>query len=121
MIRWTENLKIIRTNTGSYVHGEWQDGSSDTLSIEASVQPQSTARLQSEGGGRRIVEAIKVYTKSEVFVENSQYQSDKIEYKGRIFEVYEVLSYDQRLNNKHFKVIAVRMNREDQKEQNGRF
>lgn len=121
MIKWSQTIKITRTTSGEYVHGEYQEGSAQEIEIKANVQPTSTARLQQDPEGRRIIEAIKIYTKEPLTVEADGVEADIVEYNGRKYEVVETLRYEQNLNNRHYKTIAARMNKGEQRERDGRF
>jgi len=121
MIKWSEKVKITRTSTGEFVHGEYQEGTPEYIEISASVQPMSAARLQQDPSGRRIIEAIKIYSKEPLTTEADGTEADIVEYRGRVYEVIETQRYEQNLNNRHYKTIAARMNKGEQRGRGGRF
>lgn len=121
MIKWSETITVKRTAPGEYVRGEYRPGPVTYLDIKANVQNMNSGRIQGELQGRRINEALKIYTKEPVTNGRTVTDADKLMWNGVVYEIHETRFYNQGLRNKHYKTIAYRMNAEDQGEERGTF
>lgn len=118
MIAWEQEICIRRIGQGSYNEGEWQEGEVQDFDAKANVQPQQFTRTLSETYGERLTSAIKIYTNEELRLNREGQKADLVKYENDWYEIVEVRKYTQ-LRLKHFHAIAMRINREDQEEQDG--
>jgi len=102
-------LKVKRVATGSYVSGEWVDGTVSEITIHASVQPMNANDLQSLPENRRAEGGFKLFS-DERFqtVSEGERNPDIVEIEG---EDYEIASCDPWKNGliEHHKSLAVRV------------
>ena len=113
--RWNTLINVLRSARGEYIKGEFKDSETQKMVICANVQPFDYRQLIREPQGRRIRDAIRIYSEEKLIPQNDGIAADRVEYLGNVYEVYQVKAY---LNTslRHFKSIALLMNAEDQLE-----
>lgn len=78
-----------------------------TLSIDASVQQATGRDLQVAPEGNWTGDTIKIYTATELLVQDATHEADLVTYKGATYEVRTCGRYDDL--GKFFKALAVRV------------
>lgn len=109
------NALRIRSGTGGYVNGIWQEGVSTSSTIEVNIQPLKGWELMSMPEADRSREWVKIYTTSDLRgVQDGDVSTaapstaDLIVWDGRTFEVAKVSTYKMGVLD-HTKAIAVRV------------
>jgi len=112
MISFTEKIEVVRSMEGTYKLGKYVKQPAQWIEMLANVQPFFPKEHIKEESGRRFTGAIKIYTDKELF---SKAQADKINYRGKLYEVYQVDAhiYSQ-FNLSHFKSIALLVDEDKQ-------
>lgn len=104
-------LKVTRFDKdGKYVEGVYQECSTTTLNVMATVQPLSGKDLMLLPEGERSKESIRIYSDVELFTVNliSQRKADLITYRGKMYEVHSVKRWEQVIP--HFACVAINRN-----------
>lgn len=99
---------VFQKSEGQYVDGFWQEGFDLVRVIQASVQPVSGLEMKSFPGARRDSQAIKIYSRTELFTLKNKTNPEIITAFGAEFEISEVLPYQSNLIN-HYKAIAYKV------------
>lgn len=109
--RFGTTYTLRRYEAGEYVKGRWVAGGTYTeTSIIASIQPVTGKERELLPEGERTKEVIRIYTKYGLrqAIEQQNVKGDQISYKGRVYEVRMVETWDFDWNDMaHFKAIAV--------------
>lgn len=108
LLRWQEPLDIIRKDTGSYVNGEWVNGSDIIVPIKAVIQNANPDDLILLPEGTRTTEAVKIHTTSTINTvsEVGETDADQFDYNGSRYRVYDV--FTRKIGN-YVKAIAIRI------------
>lgn len=104
------SVTVDRFAVGSYDDdGNWQEPTSSSLDITASVQPMRPDEKVILPEGERERESIKLYTVSELFTmdEETKQPADVINWEGKKFDVFQVSRYKMGVQD-HTKAIAIR-------------
>lgn len=106
--RWLEPVDIKRFGAGSYVEGEWVNGSQTTIPIKAVVQNAQADDLILLPEGTRSTEAIKIHTTTKVNTvsEVGETNADTFFYDGDTYKIYDV--FNRKIGN-YFKAVAIRI------------
>ena len=85
------------------------DGAESIIEIIASIQPLSPYEVLQLPEGQRTKEIVKVYTTTGLrqTIEQQNLKGDRIAYKGRLYEVRKVSSWETFTDIPHFKAVAV--------------
>jgi len=97
--------------TGGYVDGEYEEGSTSTFDIEMSVQPLQGRELQLLPEGERTRRYVKGYTVTRLYtaIEATSKKADRVGYDSTNFEVQSVERWvDGELE--HYKVLMAEVN-----------
>lgn len=78
---------VTRFGGGDYVEGAYVAGETETLTIEASVQPASGKELQRLPEGERTSDYLSVWTQTELFGRQESKSPDRILVDGYTYEV----------------------------------
>ena len=104
-------LTLIRSAAGSYVDGEWVEGTETNVSIDVNIQPLKEAELLLLPEADRSKQWWKVYSASEMRMDKqgaSGWAADEFVYQGDRYKVMKVENYAMGIHN-HWKAIAARM------------
>lgn len=104
-------LTLYRRMTGSYVDGEWIEGTTTEVEIEANIQPLKDHELMMLPESERSREWVKVYSSSEIRAQtegSSGYDSDEFDWQGKRFKVMKVRTYVMGILN-HTRAHAARI------------
>jgi hypothetical protein len=108
--RFGTTYTVRRYASGSLVKGRWvPDASYTETEIIASIQPMSGRERELLPEGERTKEIIRIYTKHGLrqAMEKNNVKGDQVSYKGRMYEVKRVDTWDFDWNNMaHFKAMA---------------
>lgn len=109
MIKWTDRIRVQRTKEGSYQLGEYVEAKATELDFIANVQPHFFKEHLREMEGRRTNDAIKIYSKEQLFISSGNQRADIVIYNNKKYEVYQVKDYNytQLARNSHYKSIAI--------------
>lgn len=108
-----QTVTVKRYATGSYVNGDYVDGSISTITMPGSIQPDSADFTQEIKDlaleGRDIKGAIKVFTNSELFTADNSpnRKADRVVYNGSEYEIRSVGAWKQGLILRHYKSIGI--------------
>lgn len=100
---------VKRFDPGEYIDGHYIEGVESLFEIIASIQPLSSYEMLQLPEGQRTKEAVKVYTPTGLrqTIESQQVKGDRISYKGRLYEVQKVSTWETFTDIPHFKAVAV--------------
>lgn len=100
---------VKRFAPGEYIDGHYMPGEESIFEIVASVQPLSPYEILQLPEGQRTKEAVKIYTTAGLrqTIESQKVKGDRISYKGRLYEVQKVSTWEMFTDIPHFKAIAV--------------
>lgn len=100
---------VKRYAAGEYIDGHYMPGAESLIEIIASIQPASPYEILQLPEGQRTKEAIKVYTTTGLrqTIEAQEVKGDRIAYKGRLYEVQKVSTWESFTDIPHFKAMAV--------------
>ena len=104
-------LNIIRSAAGSYVDGEWVEGTETNISIEVNIQPLKEAELMLLPEADRGKQWWKMYSASEIRMDKqgaSGWAADEFVYQGDRYKVMKVENYAMGILN-HYRALAARM------------
>ncbi len=99
-------LAVTRFTPGSYINGDWQEGTRAEIAIQASAQPLNPKEMESLPEGRRDSQAVKIYPDTELFTVRDDTNPDLVEYRGEVYEVISVAPHQSGVID-HFKAVAV--------------
>ena len=113
----TTTVTRTRTTGTRNTSGRWTPGTPTTAPVLASVQPAGGKDLQRLPEGQRKRDAIAVWTESELIVADqygtARQQSDRITYKGVVYECQHVEYFDAETTVPHYYAVAVRLDEAD--------
>lgn len=104
-------LDLLRKTAGSYVDGEWVDGTETTVPIEVNIQPLKEAELLLLPEADRGKQWWKMYSASEIRMDKqgaSGWAADEFVYQGDRYKVMKVENYAMGILN-HHRALAARM------------
>lgn len=104
-------LTLIRSAAGSYVDGEWVEGTQTTVPIEVNIQPLKEAELMLLPEADRGKQWWKMYSASEIRMDKqgtSGWAADEFVYQGDRYKVMKVENYAMGTLN-HYRALAARM------------
>ena len=104
-------LTLIRSAAGSYVDGEWVEGTETNIPIEVNIQPLKEAELMLLPEADRGKQWWKMYSASEIRMDKqgaSGWAADEFVYQGDRYKVMKVENYAMGTLN-HWKALAARM------------
>ena len=104
-------LTIYRTPQGSYVDGEWVEGTEVEVSREVNIQPFRDEDLLLLAESDRSREWYKLYCAEDLIAAKPGVNgtvSDEFMYKGDRYKVMKVKEYSMGILN-HFRAMAARM------------
>ena len=104
-------LTLIRSAAGSYVDGEWVEGTETNVSIEVNIQPLKEAELLLLPEADRGKQWWKMYSASEIRMDKqgtSGWSADEFIYQGDRYKVMKVENYAMGTLN-HYRALAARM------------
>lgn len=104
-------VTVYRRVAGSYVNGEWVEGSTTTLTIDMNVQPVKPHELMQFPESERSREWYKGYSATllRTQVEGvGGYDADELDWQGHRYKVMKVQNYAMGVLN-HYKIWAVRI------------
>lgn len=104
------------TTQGSYVDGYYVGGKITAFEIQASLQPMNERDYLLLDEGDRTKDVRKIYTTTKLVVgsQNKLSASDVVCIDGEDYQVRKIEDWSNHLSLKHFKVILVRDNRNDE-------
>lgn len=102
-------VTVTRPAQGSFVNGIWVDGTTTTLTIDASVQPANTNDLQSLPENRRTLGVYVLYSDVpfQSAIENKQ-NPDIVKINGEDYEIAKSMPWQNDVVS-HYKAMAVRV------------
>ena len=104
-------LVIIRRTAGSYVEGDWVEGSTSNINIEVNIQPLKDSELMMMPEADRSREWYKFYTNTLVRTQkegSGGYDADEFDFQGNRYKVMKVRNYGMGVLN-HFRGLAARI------------
>ena len=104
-------LDLLRKTAGSYVDGEWVEGTETNIPIEVNIQPLKEAELLLLPEADRGRQWWKMYSASEIRMDKqgaSGWAADEFVYQGDRYKVMKVENTMMGILN-HFKALAARM------------
>lgn len=104
-------LTLIRSNAGSYVDGEWVEGTETNIIINVNIQPLKEAELMLLPEADRGKQWWKVYSASEIRMDKqgtSGWAADEFVYQGDRYKVMKVENTMMGVLN-HYKALVARM------------
>lgn len=104
-------LDLLRKTAGSYVDGEWVEGTETTVPVEVNIQPLKEAELLLLPEADRGKQWWKVYSASEIRMDKqgtSGWAADEFVYQGDRYKVMKVENYAMGILN-HFRALAARL------------
>lgn len=104
-------LDLLRKTAGSYVDGEWVEGTETTVPVEVNIQPLKEAELLFLPEADRGKQWWKVYSASEIRMDkqgDSGWSADEFVYQGDRYKVMKVENTSMGILN-HWKALAARM------------
>lgn len=103
-------LNLLRKTAGSYVDGEWVEGTQTTVPIEVNIQPLKEAELMLLPEADRGKQWWKMYSASEIRMDKqgtSGWSADEFVYQGDRYKVMKVENTSMGILN-HWKALAAR-------------
>lgn len=104
-------LDLLRKTAGSYVDGEWVEGTETTVPVEVNIQPLKEAELLLLPEADRGKQWWKMYSASEIRMDKqgtSGWSADEFIYQGDRYKVMKVENYQMSILN-HWKALAARL------------
>ena len=110
---FNKSVTLIRTSAGHYTDdGQWQNGATEEMTIQANVQPLNQRELEQYTsilpGGNRTIMLVKVYTSEQLLLDEQMtgQVADVIEWLGK---KYKIAMQEQWQSNiiSHFRYIGV--------------
>lgn len=106
---WGSTYTVTRTTAGTPTDGVYANGTTSTLSIEASIQPVTGDVLKSLPEGQHVESTRVVYTTSELKSNSAGYDPDRITIDGEVFEVFQVEKFSAPGFGTHYRALISRM------------
>ena len=107
----TVPLTIYRTSQGGYVNGDWVDGKTAEVEIQANVQPMRDDELMLMPETERTREWYKVYSASEIRTSKegtTGWAADEFMWNGDRYKVMKVRRYQMQTLD-HWKALAAKV------------
>ena len=104
-------LTIIRSTQGSYVNGEWVEGTETQVPLEVNIQPFKDQDLLLLPEADRSREWYKIYCANEIRMDKqgtSGWSADEFVYEGDRYKVMKVKFYKMGILD-HYKAHAARL------------
>ena len=104
-------LTIIRSTQGSYVNGEWVEGTQTQVPLEVNIQPFKDEDLLLLPEADRTREWYKIYCANEIRMDKqgtSGWSADEFVYEGDRYKVMKVKHYSMSILD-HYRAIAARL------------
>jgi hypothetical protein len=104
-------LTIIRRVAGSYVNGDWVEGTTSNVAIEVNIQPARDHELMIFPESERSKEWYKLYSASEIRTQlegTGGNDADEFIFEGKRFKVMKARHYGMGILN-HHRALAVRI------------
>jgi len=95
-----------RKGAGAYEQGVWVEGTLEEFSFTASVQPLNPREMELLPEGRRIKQAYKLFTDTQLLTAGGEVNADLVSINGETCEVFSVAPYQSEVIS-HYKIIAV--------------
>lgn len=112
-------ITLRRPDAGSWVDGRWTSAGTVTdTTITASIQPLTGEEMQELPAGRRLSEAYKMYTSTQVRTvqdAGSNQNADRVVFNGKEYEIHEVNPWQNNTNFSivnHYKYMILRIDQE---------
>lgn len=107
-LKYGESISVARFAAGSYVNGDFVDGSTSTLTITATVMPLSPTEARLLREGKENAAGIVIYTETELKTasEALRTSADKVTWDGRTWDVFSAEYRTQLPGLVHWKVTA---------------
>ena len=104
-------LTIIRSTQGSYVNGEWVEGTEIQVPLEVNIQPFRDEDLLLLPEADRSREWYKIYCANEIRMDKqgtSGWSADEFVYEGDRYKVMKVKHYSMSILD-HYRATAARL------------
>ena len=104
-------LTIIRSTQGSYVNGEWVEGTETQVPLEVNIQPFRDEDLLLLPEADRSREWYKIYCANEIRMDKqgtSGWSADEFVYEGNRYKVMKVKFYSMSILD-HYRATAARL------------
>ena len=104
-------LTILRRVAGSYVNGDWVEGTTTNIPIEVNIQPARDHELMIFPESERSKEWYKLYSADEIRTQLEGvggYDADEFTFLGKRFKVMKARRYSMGILD-HFRGFAVRV------------
>jgi hypothetical protein len=104
-------ITILRRVAGTYVDGDWVEGTTSNVPIEVNIQPARDHELMIFPESERSKEWYKLYSASEMRTQLEGvggYDADEFVFEGKRFKVMKVRHYGMGILD-HFRAFAVRI------------
>ena len=104
-------LTIIRSTQGSYVNGEWVEGTETQVPLEVNIQPFRDEDLLLLPEADRSREWYKIYCADEIRMDKqgtSGWSADEFVYEGDRYKVMKVKHYSMSILD-HYRATAARL------------
>ena len=104
-------LTIIRSTQGSYVNGEWVEGTETQVPLEVNIQPFRDEDLLLLPEADRSREWYKIYCANEIRMDKqgtSGWSADEFVYEGDRYKVMKVKHYSMSILD-HYRATAARL------------
>lgn len=104
-------LDLLRKTAGSYVDGEWVEGTETVVPVEVNIQPLKEAELLLLPEADRGKQWWKVYSASEIRMDKqgtSGWAADEFVYQDDRYKVMKVENTSMGILN-HYKALAARL------------
>lgn len=104
-------VTVYRRAAGSYLDGDWIEGSTSTLTIDMNIQPVKPNELMQFPESERSREWYKVYSAAPLRTQvegAGGYDADEFDWQGHRYKVMKVQNYAMGTLN-HWKVWAARI------------
>ncbi len=98
-----KSVTIKRKSGGSYVDGQYIDGTTADVILKASIQPATLEDMQELPEGRRSDEVFKMYTKTRMYTVTDE-NPDFLIIDGIEYEVISIGKYQSKVIS-HYKVL----------------
>ena len=103
-----EQVQVERTEGPGYWNdiGEFVGGDTRLIALKAAVQPATGKNAQLLPEGRRIEDAVMVFTERELVVGTKNQKADVLIFRGRRFEIWNVKQWPAAFFP-HYEVMAL--------------
>lgn len=104
-------IVILRLSGGSYVNGQWIEGTQTTIDATASIQPLSGQEILLIPEARREKEVYKMYTSTPINDLTTQ-NPDQVQFFGKTYEVLQIWTWQNNAlfaTANHYKYMCMRL------------